>query len=439
MKLVLRVIKGPHEGREFAFDRHITVVVGRSAEAQISFSEDRSLSRHHFLLEINPPLCFLRDLGSTNGTKVNDVRLERARLCDGDLITAGKNVFLVQLEQTGGQRITCRGCGAIAPLEMGLSQQSSSGPVNWYCEACSTRRRRFPDAPNGYWIERWIGGGGMGEVFLGRRLADNCPVAIKTMMPTVAASERARNYFRREVSVLRNLRHPNIVAFHEVIEDDGTFLMVMEYVDGQNSRDWVRNLEGPLPLTTAASIGHQLLSALQLAHERGYVHRDIKPSNLLIMGGPRRPVVKVSDFGLAKSFRDDAGFQGLTLEGDFGGSMGFVSPDHIRDFGEAREPADIYSAGATLYYLLTGQYPFLNFDPTQAEAITMTLEHPSVPLRAHRPDAPEALERVLRKALEKRPADRWKSAAAMAHALHPFQIVPDPAPDFPSTLPDPMP
>lgn len=437
MKLVLRVIQGPHAGREFAFDRHATFVVGRSSDAHLSVPDDRYMSRHHFLLEINPPLCSLRDLGSTNGTKVNDVRLERARICNGDLITAGKNQFLVQFEATVGDRITCRACGDPAPLELGLSGQSASGPVEWYCEACSARRLRFPDPPDGYWIDRWIGGGGMGEVFLARRKSDNRAVAIKTMVPMVAASDRARSYFRREVSVLRNLRHPNIVAFHEVIEDDGTFLMVMEFVDGQNSRDWVRGLGGPLPFSTAATLGVQLLSALQHAHDRGYVHRDIKPSNLLIMGGPRRPIVKVSDFGLAKSFRDDAGFQGLTFEGDFGGSMGFVSPDHIRDFGEAREPADIYSAAATLYYLLTNQYPFLNFNPTHAEAITMTLEHPSVPLRAHRPDAPEGLERILRKALEKRPADRWRSALEMAEPLRLYQF--DAVLDFPSTIPEAWP
>ena len=81
-------------------------------------------------------------------------------------------------------------------------------------------------------------------------------------------------------------------------------------------------------------------------------------------------MVKLSDFGLAKSFRDNAGFAGLTHQGDIGGSVGFISPDHIRDFREAKEPADIYSAGATLYYLLSRQYPFLDFDPNRTDAYT---------------------------------------------------------------------
>ncbi len=258
----------------------------------------------------------------------------------------------------------------------------------------------------------------MGEVYLARRQKDRQQVAIKMMTPTVAAGDRARRYFRRELGVLRDLRHPNIVAFYAMYEHEGQFQLVMEYVDGPHARAWVDGLSpARLSIPTAAWIGIQLLSALEHAHERGYVHRDIKPSNLLVAGPPPWPVVKLSDFGLAKSFRDDAGFTDLTHERDIGGSIGFISPDHIREFRGVKEPGDIYSAGATLYYLLTGQYPYLDFDPNKGNAIAMILEYPSVPLRAHRPDAPAPLERILRKALEKRPEDRWSSAKAMRQAL----------------------
>ena len=319
-------------------------------------------------------------------------------------------------------RVPCLRCQKVnAPIEVVAAARPDDGRLEWVCEECSRQSRRYPKPPQGYWIEKRIGGGGMGEVYLARREADRHPFAVKMMIPTVAAGDRAKLYFRRELEVLKDLRHPNIVAFDSMQEDEGQFQLIMEYVDGLNARQWVESLNPePLTVSTAAWIGVQLLSALEHAHGKGYVHRDIKPSNLLVKGSAPWPTVKLSDFGLAKSFRDNAGFTGLTHQGDIGGSVGFNSPDHIRDFSEVKEPADIYSAGATLYYLLSGKYPFLDFDPNKNNAYQMILEYPPVPLRAHRPEVPEAFDRVLRKSLEKKPRDRWRSASAMAAALRPF-------------------
>jgi serine/threonine-protein kinase len=261
----------------------------------------------------------------------------------------------------------------------------------------------------------------MGEVFLARRESDRQPVAIKMMIPTVATGEKARLYFRRELQVLSSLRHPNIISYYHMFENEGQFQLITEYVDGPDARDWLETWHPErVPVATACCIGIQLLRALQHAHSKGYVHRDIKPSNILVTGDRLRPTVKLSDFGLAKSFRDNAGFTALTHQGEIAGSIGFISPDHIRDFREVKEPADIYSAGATLYFLMSGQYPFLGFDPRKGAAYKMILEHPTVPLRAHRHDVPDGFDRILRKALEKNPAQRWSSAAAMAAALEKY-------------------
>jgi serine/threonine-protein kinase len=423
MKVELRVSTGPHEGQTFRFDRHAAFSVGRASDAQCSMPEDPFLSRHHFLVEVNPPLCLVRDLGSTNGIRVNGVRVECTRLQDGDTIAAGNSAFRVVIESSGVLPIVCRGCATPAPPDLTISAMPGE-VVEWYCRACADRRRRYPKPPKGYWIERYIGGGGMGEVFLARREADNLPVALKVMIPVVAAGDRIRAYFLREMNVMRNLRHRNIVAFFEAIEDEGQFQLLMEFIDGKGAREWVDALPGPPPVQAIASIGKQLLLALDHAHQRGFVHRDIKPSNVLVMGGVRRPLVKLSDFGLAKNFRDEAGFNGMTIEGDFGGSMGFLSPDHIRGFRDVKGAADIYSAGATLYYLLSGRYPFLDFDPKNADAINKTLEHPAVPLRVHRRDVPEAFDRIIRRSLEKNPSDRWPTAKDMADALSPFAADP---------------
>ncbi len=431
MPVVFRVTSGPHVGQEYQIDHPETFLVGRSTRVQFSMARDLLLSREHFQIEHQPPLCHLVDLGSTNGTKVNGLRVERALLRDGDVISAGDSEFIVHFAEDSEERkayTTCPGCGRRIPITDPVpiveSDERTPFPL---CMQCEIRRKKFPRTNPDYLIEEWIGGGGMGEVYRGRQLSRGRPIAIKMISPVSPLGDKAAGCFRREIEVLRDLLmpsgegHPSIVTFYDIHEIDGQFHLVMEYVDGKNALDWVRNLEQPLPISSAAQIGRHLLSALEFAHSKGYVHRDVKPSNLLIMGPMHRPRVKLTDFGLAKSFAETEGFTTtFTREGDVGGSIGFISPDQISQYSEVREPADIYSAAVTLFYLLTGRYPYLGFDPGQADSYQIILQNPPVPLRAFRPDAPEGFERILLKAMQKRPRERFKSALAMAEAFRPF-------------------
>jgi eukaryotic-like serine/threonine-protein kinase len=436
MALVIRVTSGPHSGQEYLIDRRQTFMVGRSSRVHFPMTGDLLLSREHFRIENQPPLCHLMDLGSTNGTKVNGLRVERVLLREGDVITAGDSSFVVHFCESssdGEVMVTCAGCGKRTPIDDGgdldgtpMAGIGVTGSKVWLCTECRTRRLKFPRTHPDYLIEEWIGDGGMGEVYRARQLSKNRPVAIKMMSANCTIGEKANGYFQREIEVLRDLLmpggqgHPSIVAFYEIYEIEGQFQLVMEYVDGKNAMEWTKALKGPLSISSAAQIGRHLLSALDYAHSKGYVHRDVKPSNLLVIGPPHHPRVKLSDFGLAKSFDETEGFVTLTRQGDIGGSIGFISPDHIRDFREVREPADIYSAGATLFYLLTNRYPYLGFDPRQPGSYEIILQNPPVPLRAFRPDAPDGFERILLKSLQKQPRDRWKSAQLMADALRPF-------------------
>jgi hypothetical protein len=436
MGIVLRVTSGPHTGDEFNVDRPETFTVGRSSRVHFPVVYDQALSREHFQIDNEPPLCHLIDLGSTNGTKVNGLRVGRVLLREGDTITAGDSAFLVHFVEDSQEALnysTCAGCCAriphvALPGEAGDPALAAGQTAVPLCERCQANRLRFPRTHADYLIDEWIGGGGMGEVFRARQLSRGRPVAIKMMIANNALGDKASGYFRREIEVLRDLLmpsgecHPSIVAFYEIFEIDSQFQLVMEYVDGKNALDWTKGLDRPLPIASAAILGRHLLSALQYAHSKGYVHRDVKPSNLLVMGPVHRPRLKLSDFGLAKSFAETDGFQNLTRQGDIGGAIGFISPDHIRQFSDIREPADIYCAAATLFYLLTNKYPYLGFDPREPGSYETILQHPPVPLRAFRPDAPEGIERVLQKALQKQPRDRWKSAQAMADALRPFAL-----------------
>ncbi len=285
MGVVLRVTGGPQQGKEHRFDHHATMVIGRASDV-FPIPDDSFLSRNHFLIEVDPPRCLLKDLGSRNGTSVNGVRVQEVMLHDGDEITAGRSQFTVEIESSHLQspRVVCLRCQKVeAPADILSAARTDESRLDWICEPCQLQARRYPQPPKGYWIERRIGGGGMGEVYLARRESDRQAVAIKTMIPAVAAGEKAKLYFRRELEILRNLRHPNIVQFDDMVEHDGQFQLIMEYVDGPNATEWVESLRpDPLPIPTAAWIGVQLLAALEHAHAKGYVHRDIKPSNLLV-------------------------------------------------------------------------------------------------------------------------------------------------------------
>jgi serine/threonine-protein kinase len=441
MGVVLRVSSGPYRGQELLIDQPGSFLVGRSSRATFAMNEDLALSREHFRIDRSETQCSLTDLGSTNGTKVNGLRVERVPLREGDTISAGDTTFVVHIAEASSETnivVRCAGCGirlmpgdstsghdSVATSVDGVSTLPPHVSPPVLCADCGAQRRRFPETSPDYLIEDLIGEGGMGEVYRARQLSRNRRVAIKMMIANSTAGEKALNYFHREIQALRDMLmpggkcHPSIVEFYELFQTEDHFQLVMEYVDGRNATEWVRALKEPLPIASAALIGQQLLAALHYAHSKGYVHRDVKPSNLLVMGPTHRPRVKLSDFGLAKSLGSSV-FSNLTRQGDVGGSIGFLSPEHIRQFGEVREPADIYGAAATLFFLLTEKFPYLGFDPHRPDSYEMVLEHPPVPLRAYRPDAPESLERVLQKALKKQPRDRWKSAKAMWAALHEF-------------------
>ncbi|MDX6405462.1 MAG: eukaryotic-like serine/threonine-protein kinase [Blastocatellia bacterium] len=429
MRVTLRVLAGPYTGREFTFDQHDTFLVGRADTAHLYLPEDRFFSRHHCLLEIAPPRCFLRDLGSTNGTFVNGRRVPEAFLVSGDRIQGGQTVLEVEVQSE--QPVTVSGLEAptltsptIVPIECancGRREQAEASHVNekmsFVCEDCREELKRQPQPIPGYEMIKLLGRGGMGCVMLARDEKTGGSVAIKSLLPEVAVTEVSLRRFMREIQVAAALDHPNIVRFIESGTNNGSVYLVSEYVEGSDAARLADAQGGRLPMREAIDIVNQSLDALAYAHAKGYIHRDIKESNILISGTAPNLTAKLTDFGLAKSFTQ-SGMSGITMAGDMAGTFAYMPPEQIRDFRNVRPTSDIYAIGMTAYSLLAGDTA-LDLGPNNdiASTVKAIFEGKVIPLRQRAAEVPQQVAEVIERALAKDPADRWQSAAAMRTAL----------------------
>ena len=252
-----------------------------------------------------------------------------------------------------------------------------------------------------YRISRKLGGGGMADVYLAEDQELGRRVAIKILHSRYANDEQFVERFRREATHAAGLSHPNIVSIFDRGEADGSYFIVMEYVEGRTLKELIRS-RGPCPVPVAIAYERQLLSALRYAHRNGVVHRDIKPHNVIV---DPEGVVKVTDFGIAR-----AGASQMTEEGAIIGTAQYLSPEQARG-APVDQTSDLYSAGIVLYELLTGEVPFTGDSPVEIAMKHLT-EVPPRP-SALRPEIPEDLDLVVVHAMAKEPADRYQSAAAM--------------------------
>lgn len=437
MQVKLRVLSGPHVGRTFAFDQHDTFLIGRSDSAHLCLPEDKFFSRHHCLLEIAPPRCFLRDLGSTNGTFVNGQKVRQAYLCDGDRVQGGQTVLAIEVTaeplpppqvlnnqyatraarlptQPSIVTVECVNCGR-------RDQAQASTPderLTYICEDCREEMRKQPQPVPGYDMVKILGRGGMGCVMLARQHQTNHAVAIKTMLPEVAVSDQALKRFMREIDVAAALQHPNIVRFIDRGTHKGVVYLVTEFVEGSDAAKLAdARGGGRLPYTEAVEIIQQALDALAYAHSKGFIHRDIKEQNILVHGSWPHYTAKLTDFGLAKSFTQ-TGMSGITMVGDLAGTFAYMPPEQIRDFRDVRPSSDIYAMGMTAYSLIAGGIA-LDIPPQAnvGDTVKAIFEKPIIPLAARAPDVPLSLVNAIERALAKDPAQRWTSAAAMRDAL----------------------
>jgi len=410
MRVVLDVTAGPHEGRAFTFDQHDNFIVGRSKQAHFQLaSKDRYFSRIHFMVEVNPPQCRLTDLKSRNGTMVNGQKVTAVDLQHGDEIKAGRTVLRVSVHESEAATLPPQTVAEDGALFSGPANQGRSGQSDGQAGSQATIQ--------GYRIVKELGRGGMGVVYQAEREADGTVVAIKTVIPAVAGSRKQLDRFFREARILRDLDHPNIVAFLDMGDSNGLLFFVMEYVSGTDAGRLLKE-QGPMPIPRAAGLVCQLLQALEYAHAKNYVHRDIKPANMMVAGAPGLEVLRLADFGLARVYLTSQ-LSGLTMMGEIGGTPAFMAPEQITQFREAKPAADQYAVGATLYNLLTGKHVF-DFLGNPTDQMLMVLQDEPVPIQSRRTDIPKGLAEVIHRALAKEPGKRFAGAKEMRRVLLQF-------------------
>ena len=253
-----------------------------------------------------------------------------------------------------------------------------------------------------YRIIDTLGEGGMANVYLAEDIILQRKVAVKILRLDLQNEPQTQARFQREALATSELSHPNIVSVLDVGTDHGLPYMVMEYVDGPDLKDYIRE-NSPLDLREVIQIMDQILSAVALAHKHNVIHRDLKPQNILM---DKRGNIKIADFGIAVALNQSS----ITQTNSVMGSVHYMSPEQTRG-GLVTKQSDIYSLGIILYELITGTVPFNGDTP-----VSIALKHAQEPIPSIRKkdrSVPQALENVVLKATAKDPRDRYPSAQAM--------------------------
>ncbi|MBI5815970.1 MAG: protein kinase [Nitrospinae bacterium] len=499
-KVILSVIKGKLEGLKFSFDERTTRLIGRAFDCDPRLPDDdahKTISRHHCMLDINPPDIRVRDFGSLNGTFVNgkkigmrpagvsaaetsSITFPEHDLKDGDEIKLGETTFKIEVKIPH----VCQHCGQEIPEE--IEGECSPGEGVYLCPSCqgSTRmldstkpgaitsrkcakcgRDVVNEAANrngvyicmacrkdpldivhaliekanggdegvagvkGYSIIKELGRGGMGAVYLARRESDDHQVALKVMLPQVAADERSKDMFLREVENARAVDHPNVVRLLETGYSGGVFYFTMEFCDLGSLEGLMKSRKGTLPVDEAVEIALQALDGLDAIHNatvnvkladgtesqaKGLVHRDIKPANIFLSGAGGKRTAKIADVGLGKAF-DLAGLSGQTMTGSSAGTPLFMPRQQVINFKYAKPDVDVWAIAATLYSMMTGSVP-RDF-PRGKDPWQIVLQNKAVPIRDRNPNVPEKLAKVIDMALIDQPDMTFKSAVQLKKAI----------------------
>lgn len=436
-KVILTISEGQLQGQTYEFDSRTTCIIGRAHECYPKIpnqESNRTISRYHCLLDINPPAIRVRDFGSKNGTFINGAKIGQRQpdqtpqegaklnfpeydLTDGDEIQLGHTVFRVGIQ--GSKRKDQEDNDSLAGKQR-LKFQSQIPPKHEnLMETVQNLLQRSLDGDShlmpirGYSIAQTLGKGRCGEVYLVRRDRTGEKSALKVMLPQVVVTDRSKDWFLAQVGKTKSLRHPNIVRLKDFGYGDEIFFFTQEYCNDGNVLDLMAKRGGKLSVDEAVPIILQILEGLDYAHNAGVVHRDLKPGNIFLSNVGGLSIAKVADYALDKSF-DLAGFRGQSFTGTKAGKPVFMSRQQVIDFKYAEPDVDVWAAAASLYYMLTGAYPrnFTNKDPFLA---VLTTEPVAIAQRDR--SIPQPLAEVIDIALVDNPQIQFKTAVNFKNAL----------------------
>jgi serine/threonine-protein kinase len=266
-----------------------------------------------------------------------------------------------------------------------------------------------------YRVDEFMSEGGMGTVYRGTHILMDKKVAIKVLHPALASDDIIVARFSREAKAASRISHPhalNVTDFGE--SEDGVVFLVMEFLNGRTLKEIVRS-EGPMPLPRVVEIMRQVCGALEAAHAENVVHRDLKSDNIMLIDVGGGDWVKVLDFGIAKIQEKGGQDPELTAPNLIIGTPQYMSPEQCSQASEIDSRSDIYSLGVILYEMLAGHVPFTGESPTAIMMKHLQEEPPSI--LDERRDLPEEVGRVVKRALDKRPEDRFQTVGDLTESL----------------------
>jgi serine/threonine-protein kinase len=395
--LTLEIVEGPDAGLSLQLTGEVEI--GRDPSAGLQLA-DKLVSRHHARISVDAGGAVIEDLGSSNGTLVNDEEISApTRIAAGDRLLIGDCVVVV------GDAAPVPAAAPLRPVEPAGDAADETVPVD--------ADPRIGTELAGYRIEALVGRGGMGVVYRAKDLRLGRKVALKLLTPDLAVNEGFRDRFAWESKLAASIDHPHIIPLYDAGTADGLLFLTMRFVDGTDLKNLL-DAEGPLALERAVSMIGQVAGALDAAHERGLVHRDVKPANVLVATGAGGLEASdhcyLTDFGLTKDTSQNVG---LTGTGEFVGTIDYVAPEQIQGLSLGG-PADQYALGCVFYECIVGARPFER--STDLDVLWAHLNEDPRPATARRPALPRAIDAVLARAMAKSPDDRYGSCAEMAAA-----------------------